>query len=323
MIKSLVYKAPILFSGLITTFIFILTLALYISPNYNSESVISVSSNESNTTPSALGIVSSFLGSGIDQSIGDLKAYLESDVASEDLKKMINIDEIYAKSTIDFLSRYRVSSKKDLKDYLKKRIVLKADTSGNLIINTFAFHPDDAFRVNLAVIMLASNYFDKRQTLNSKFAMHKYMCQYELSKDGFPDIDVNKILESEKIEFDANIDVNQFISANKMLLNKAYKYKSFCKPSLKSSEENPIGIPESTLRDINSATVEELIGNIYANSISTMTMSDAIEILAEPTINKKSEDKKIILYSIIVFILSILVFTTIRILFKLRDDFKF
>jgi len=323
MIKNLIYKAPILFPGLITTFIFILTLSIYISPNYNSESVISVSSNESNTASSALGIVSSFLGSGIDQSIGDLKAYLESDIASEDLKKMINIDEIYTKSTIDFFSRYRASSKKDLKDYLKKRIVLKADTSGNLIINTFAFQPDDALRVNLAVIMLASNYFDKRQTLNSKLAMHKHMCQYELSKDGFPEIDINKILEPEKIEFNANIDVNQFMSANKMLLTKAYKYKSFCKPSLRSSEENSIGMPEKTLRDLNSATVEELIGNIYLNSISTMTMSDAIEILAEPTINTKSEDKKIILYSIIVFIFSILVFTTVRILFKLRDDFKF
>lgn len=323
MIKNLAYKSPILFPGLITTFIFILILSLYVSPKYNSESVVSVSTKESNVASSALGIVSSFLGSGIDQSIGDLKAYLESDIASEDLKAMIDIDEIYAKSSIDFFSKYRVSSKKDLKDYLKKRIVLKADTSGNLIINTFAFQPEDALRVNLAVIMLASNYFDKRQALNSKLAMHKHICQYELSKDGFPEIDINNILEPEKKEFNAEIDINQFMSANKMLLTKAYQYKSFCKPSLKSSEEKSIGIPENTLRDLNSDTVKELIGNIYSNSISTMTMSDALEILAEPTLNKKSENKKIILYTIIVFIFSILCFTTIRILYKLRDDFRF
>lgn len=323
MIKKNFRKSPVIFPSLTVSFIYILILSFYISPKYDSESIISVSSGDSGSVSSALGFVSSFLGSGIDQSIGDLKAYLESDNAAEDIQEIIDITSIYSKKNIDFFSRYRPDSDKKLKEYLKKNIVLKADTSGNLIINTSAFKPDDALKVNLAVIMLSSNYFDKRQTLSSKLAMQKHICQFELSKDGFPEINIKNLLKEDKKESIRRLNIDDYKSANTMLLSKADLYMNLCQPILDKNLNTDIGIPANTLRDLNNESIKQLIGNIYSNSISTLTMSDAIEILAEPTLNKKSKNKEIILNSIIVFIFSIMFSTTVRIISKLRYDFRF
>lgn len=321
--SNLFFKYPIFLPSIFTSILYILLFSFYTSPKFNSESIISVSSGDQVSVSSALGFVNNLLGSGIDQSIGDLKAYLESDDAILDIKKVLDIEKIYSNSDIDFFSRYRPDSFGDLKSYLNNAISLKADTSGNLIITTSAFKPEDAYKVNLSLIMLSSNYFDRRQALSSKLSTQKYLCQFQLSKNGFPEIETNNLFEKDLSPIASKIDIDKFTSAHEMLMKKAEAYTELCNPSLLNQTSKATAIPEKTLRDLNNDTIKQIIGNIYSNSISAITMSDAIEILAEPTVSQKSERKHIILNTFLIFIFSILFFTTLRIIFKLRDDYRF
>ena len=321
-IRKLFIKFPILFPSFAASLLYIFIAIFYISPKYSSESIISVSSGDSQSVSSALGFVSSFLGSGISQSIGDLKAYLESDNAATDIQKLVDINDIFSSHDIDFFSRYRPESKQEIKEYLSKVITLKADESGNLIIETYAYKPKDAYILNLAVILLSSNYYDKRQNLSSKIAIQKHICQYQMSKNGFPAINLEKILNSNDENQKDLIDVNQFESANSMLLNKAESFSNACNSDIDNLRDT-IDIPSNTIRDFNNESLKQLIGNIYSNSISAMTMSDAIEILAEPSLNTKTESKEVFINSVIFFLFCLLLSTTIQILYKLRNDFRF
>ena len=67
---------------------------------------------------------------------------------------------------------------------------------------------------------------------------------------------------------------------------------------------------------------KQLISEIYKNSISMVTMSNAIDVIAEPIKSKKPINKFIALRTIIVLFFSILFFTTVRIILNLKDDFK-
>lgn len=318
--NNLFRKFPILFPSFAISLLYMFTLLFYISPKYSSQSIISVSSDESASVSSALGFVSSFLGSGIDQSIGDLVTYLESDNAASELAALVDIEKLFSNNNIDIFSRYNRDSRKDLKDYLKKVIQLKTDDSGNLIIETNAYEPQDAFRLNLALIMLSSNYFDRRQNLSSKIAIQKDICQYQLSKNGFLISKIDNLMDPKNNELEL-MEVDAFQSANDMLLKKAELLMEVC--SSNEFNEEFIDIPTNTLRDLNNESIKQLIGNIYSKSITAITMSDAIEVLAEPSLNEKTVEKKVVIKTLIVFLFSVLLTTTILIIFKLRNDFRF
>jgi hypothetical protein len=319
-IYSIIKRYPILLPSLVISLIYMITLSTYISPKYKSESIISVSSSdESGSVSSALGFVSNFLGSDINQSIGDLKTYLESDNAVYDLKKLIKLESIFLNNDIDFFSRYKPNARYSLKDFLKKVIILKTDDSGNLLIETYAYTSQDAYKLNLALIMLSSNYFDKRQNLSSKIAIQKDICQYQMSKNGFPFSNLDELIQPDN-KPSVLIDIESYNSANDMLLQKAESFMTACNTDEKGAQL--IDIPNNTLRDLNNESLKQLIGNIYSKSISAITMSDAIEIVAEPSINSKTESKNIILKSTFMFIFMSLSIITLLIIFKLRNDFK-
>lgn len=324
MLKINFSNFPILIPSIFISIIFMLVSFFYMTPRYTSESIISVSSEADPSINSAMGIVNNILGSNVDNSVGDLISFLESDNATNDLNKAVNIESIYSSSHIDLFSRYKKNSKVSLKKYLKKRINLKSDSSGNLVIESTAFTPEDAFKINLAIIMISSNFFDKRQSLTSKIAIQKDLCQFEISKDGITNENINFLLNIIEPK-SSDIKVGEYNSANEMLLNKADLFSEFCSsPSKKSNlSKIDIPIPNSTLRDLNNESLKQLISNIYRNSISTITMSDALEIIAEPSIANKENSKNIFLNSLIVLLFSILFFSTLLIIYKLRKDFSF
>lgn len=315
---KLFYKYPILGISLLISSIFLSYLCFFSSSKYKSSSIISISYESSGPSISSLGIVSNLLGSGIDQSIDDLKNYLESDEASVNLSNLIDIDQMYASSQIDYFSRYRPNSRLSLKEYLENIINLKSDGGKTLEIETFGFSPEDAYRLNLAIILISSNYFDKRQNLSSKVAFIQNLCQYDISSEGISIQNFNTL----DLEIEINeADLSESLSANDLLLQKAELFAEFC-TNKESKDLGTIKIPEDILRTVNSNTLQQLISEIYKNSISMVTMSNAIDVIAEPMKSKKPENKLIALRTIIVLFFSILFFTTVRIILNLKDDFK-
>ncbi len=317
MIK-LFYKYPILSISLLVSFIFLSYLYIFSSSKYKSSSIISISYESSSPSISSLGIVSNLLGSGIDQSIDDLKNYLESDEASVNLSNLIDVDRMFSSSEIDYFSRYKPNSRLSFKDYLENIINLKSDGGKTLEIETFAFSPEDAYRLNLAIILMSSNYFDKRQNLSSKVALIQNLCQYDISSEGI------NIQNLDTLDLGIQIkeaDISESLSANDLLFQKAELFNEFC-INKKGKDLNTIKIPEDILRTVNSNTLQQLISEIYKNSISMVTMSNAIDVIAEPIKSKKPINKFIALRTIIVLFFSILFFTTVRIILNLKDDFK-
>lgn len=315
---KLFYKYPILGLSLLISFIFVTYLFLFSSSKYKSSSIISISYESSSPSIGSLGIVSNLLGSGIDQSIDDLKNYLESDEASVNLSNLIDVDRMFSSSQIDYFSRYRPNSRLSLKDYLENIINLKSDGGKTLEIETFAFSPEDAYRLNLAIILISSNYFDKRQNLSSKVALIQNLCQYDISSEGI------NIQNFDTLDLEIEIkeaDISESLSANDLLFQKAELFAKFC-TNKEGKDLGTIKIPEDILRTVNSNTLQQLISEIYKNSISMVTMSNAIDVIAEPIKSKKPENKLIALRTIIVLFFSILFFTTVRIILNLKDDFK-
>ena len=97
-------------------------------------------------------------------------------------------------------------------------------------------------------------------------------------------------------------DISESLSANDLLFQKQSYLTNFA--SIKKGKDlNTIKIPEDILRTVNSNTLQQLISKIYKNSISMVTMSNAIDVIAEPIKSKKPVNKFIALRTIIVLFL--------------------
>lgn len=317
---NIFFSYPILSPAIMISCLYLLIAMLYISPKYTSNSIISISEKENGVT-SAFGLVSSFIGSQVKQSVGDLKNYLESDQAATELSKLINIEEFFSNNKVDLISKFKPQSSSTLKQYLENVLILKVDSSGNLLIQTNAFSPENAYKFNLAVIMLSSNYFDRRQQIASRIAFQKDICQYKLSTDGFENIVLEELMRVSELDFKTS-SLNNFNSANEMLLNKAELFSELC--SSKKSDQPFEGsvLPNKTIRDVNSESLKNLIGNMYSNAINFLTMSDAVEIVAEPSINFKAKKEHIFVNTFLIFLFSIMLISSLKIIYNLRDDFK-
>ena len=308
---------PIIAYSIIFSVGYFLYLGFLQTPKFKSESIISISYEENKSVINSIGMVSNLLGSGIDQSIEDLSDYLESDEAILKLDNIFPIIKIFSSKEIDFFSRYKPNSFSSINDYIEDMVIFSSDGGKTLTIETYAFNSEDAHKLNLAIILLASNYFDKRQSLSAKISLIQNLCQYEVSRDGINIGDLQEINLFDELEV-PNIEL--FNSANDMLYTKAKNFTELC-VSLEASDSFVRKIPTDTLRNINSDTLEQLINEIYVDSISIVTMSDAINVIAEPIKREKPEKKYIFLKTAIVLFFSILFFTTVKILLKLRDDF--
>ena len=100
---------------------------------------------------------------------------------------------------------------------------MKSDGGKTLEIETFAFSPEDAYRLNLAIILMSSNYFDKRQNLSSKVALIQNLCQYDISSEG---INIQNLIHDLGIRLEA--DISESLSANDLLFQKAELFNEFC-----------------------------------------------------------------------------------------------
>lgn len=303
----------------------VLIYSLFITtPKYKTESIIYMAEPEAGLSLSAGGFVSDILGSTSNQSIHQLKEYFESDSGANDFSYLVNTDAYLRSSGIDFFSAYkpRILNMK-LSDYLSRNIIKIniLSESGSVKLTTYGFSEEQSFRANIVVLLMASNYFDKKQQLNSEIAKVQRLCQlFAESGDIFSEkkIDTLDLISKNEI---ADID-----SGYDLLSIKANKYLETCQnhstKEISNSDKTKIPVPDNTLRQINAESLKRTISKIYDDSLDTITMSQNLTIITEPIRPRNPESKYSLVKASLALFFSILILLTIKILANMRHDFK-
>jgi len=322
MIKNLFIKYPLLSTPIIFSLVVLLYSIFITTPKYKTESIIHMTISDRDSLLSSSGLFSSVLsGSSSNKLIYQLKEYFESDSGANDFINLIDTNDFYMSSGVDFFSAYKPNIfNTKISDYLNKKIIkinILPDSESIQII-TYGFTKEKSFRGNITSILMASNYLDKIQQLNSQIARVQRLCQI-YSDSNYLFLDQNELKNI--ISKDDLKDIN---SGYKLLSIKANKYLESCQNSknLASGEKIQTVLPESTLREINIESVKTAVGKIYNESIDAITMSENLTIVTEPLYPYQSESKYSILKFFLAFFFTFLISLTIKILVSMKNDFK-
>lgn len=306
-----------LLSALVSS-IFILSLT---SSVYKSSSAIDVSSSGSDSFASSF--TSSLVSSSGSSDAFQIKLYLESHEASNTLREKYEIENFFVKDDISFFSKFRNTWYQNFHEYLEGKLKISVDANSNtLLIETFAFSPEEAKLFNLSLVDIISDFLNKKARLTAVNSRSGKMCELYLANSGLIGLNINEI------EFESRVLFNESSSLNKLLIDKADSFRDYCVNKLNSpsNPETPnkesLNIPSFELRAINAEASKNIITEIYQDSIGIISEAEYIDIVAEPVIADKPESKMTILISLIVYAITFIALITIKIFIRLTDEFK-
>jgi capsule polysaccharide export protein KpsE/RkpR len=305
-------------SSLLVGLLFYIFITFFTSSIYKSESIIDVSLNK--TESLSTNIVSSILPTSGNQDAFQVKLYLESREASFLVRERINIATLFQDKNIKIFSRFRESKRHTFHEYLQDKIKITVDGDSNsIILQTFSFDPADSKNINLHLIDMTADFFNKKTKLASLNARSNKICELYSANAGI--LDIGNI----SMPVDTSI-VENSSSANDLLITKAENFKDFCLEKLQfdKTEDIPelLNIPIYELKNINAEASKRIIMDLYQKSMDAVSDTDYMEVIAEPIISDQPESKRAILYSFLVTIFSFIVLLGIRIIFSISDEFK-
>ncbi len=294
-----------------------LFMTFFISPSYKSQSILDISSEDESMSTNTL--FDSIVTPG-PQDAYQLKAFLSSNEASSIFEKNTDINKIYANEDITFFSRFRKNKRNSFHDFYLKKIFLSIDADSNaLIIDTFAFSPEDAQFINLQLINMSADFFNRKARMQSFNIKTSKICElYSINSD---------ILNLDMTDFDSDSElVSKSDSANELLLSKSMRYKDLCLERLDESSEDDQAtseiFPFFELKNINADASKQVLLEIYDKSLDSVTSSNNLKIIAEPITPTTAENKNIILYSILVFVITFITLLSMKILLRLNEEFE-
>ena len=177
------------FKSIIIIMLLVILYYIFIAANrYVSHSIITIkaTSNDSNITITGLGGILGSKGTGTNEDISFLKSYISSPDMLKVLEKEINIKELYASEKIDFLFKINKNiNNDDFLEYYQNRIKIK-EIDGLLHIQTEGFTPEQATKINLAILKESERFVNDLSHKNAKeqldFAeseLYKYKLKYQ------------------------------------------------------------------------------------------------------------------------------------------------
>jgi capsule polysaccharide export protein KpsE/RkpR len=301
----------------IISFIF---LYFFISSSYKSESILDVSLNEKESISSSL--VSSIIPSSGATDSFQVKLFLESEEASLIFRSRVNIESLFQNEKITYFSKFRESRIQTFHDYIQNKLNILVDGDSNtLIIQTNAFSSKDAKNINLHLINMTADFFNKKSKLASSNARSNKICELYSANAGILRMDDLYISEDYSI-------VDKSSSANELLVTKAELYKEQClsqleNTSLTNDEKlNFLKIPSFELRNINAEASKKIITDLYQKSMDAVSETDYMEIIAEPIEPDQPENKMALIYSVLIMIITWIVILGIKIIVRLSDEFS-
>jgi len=296
----------------------------FTSKVYKSESVIDVNTNQ--TESFATSITNSFLPSVGTNDAFQVMLYLQSNESSNLLRKEYKVDKFFLKDEISFFSKFRDNRFQNFHNYLTNKISITSDgDSGTLTIATYAFVPQDAKSLNLSLVDITANFFNRKARLAAINSRSGKICELLLTNTSVIDMATNEINNIEPL-----IEINEVNSLNQLLINKAENFKEYCirkindtSKSLYDSNENSLNIPAFELRSINVEAAKNIITQIYEDSLGAISEAEYIDVIVEPVIPDKAESRLAVIISLIIFCITFLTLVAIKICIRLSDEFSF
>lgn len=306
----------VVFAGIIS-FSF---LYFFISPSFKSESILDVSLNEKESISSSL--VSSIIPTSGATDSFQVKLFLESEEASRIFRSRVNIENLFQNKEITYFSKFRESRIQTFHDFIQNKFNILVDGDSNtLIIQTNAFSSQDAKNINLHLINMTADFFNKKSKLASSNARSNKICELYSANAGILGVDELDMSEDYSI-------VDKSSSANELLVTKAELYKMQCLNQLENSSSedtqklNLLNIPSFELRNINAEASKKIITDLYQKSMDAVSETDYMEIIVEPIEPDQPEKKGALLYSILIMIVTWIVLLGIKIIVRLSDEFS-
>lgn len=315
---NLILNIPIFKLSVFLSFLCYLFITFLTSPVFKSTSIIDVSSeNEQISTSSSF--LDSFGGTSAKDAF-QLKSYLESKEASNFFEQNADIEKIFSNEEIKYLSRYRLNGSTSFHDYFIRKIDITIDADSNsVIISTDAFNASDALYINLELINMASEFFNRKARLSSINSKASKICElYSINSN---------ILNIEPIEYEYDEKlVEKSESANELLILKSQNYRDFCLENFNSrinSSENDLNLfPSFEIKNINAGASKQILADIYNDSLDSITSSNNIQIIAEPVKSDNYESLNRLVYCILVFAISFILLVTLKVVIRLRNEFE-
>ena len=296
------------------SFIFLAGLIFFYSSSYKSVSIISVQDQDTQTNISS-SLINSFVNNS-PESLHQLKSFLESNDASHQFAGLINTDEFYKSKDIRILSRFGTFFSNRFHDYyLDITNFSIMDESNTIEIETFGFSPEQAMRANIALIYIASEFFDQRERLSASIALAKKRCELAISKSA----DINDVFIDPT--FNDAINIDDFDSANSLISSKSAAFYDKCLNYELVEDSVSPSLPLSALNDVNSSSSKILVSEIFDSKMNTLSITDNIIIIAEPIIPIQPEKKRLLIKTLFFFLTAFLILLSTKVLFKVRDNF--
>ena len=313
-LNNLLEKVGIKRLSLGVTFIFFICLVFLNSSSYKSVSIISV--QDQDTQPSVSSSLINSLVNNSPESLHQLKSFLESNDASYQFSDLINIDEFYASKDIRFFSRFGTFFFDRFQDYYLGITDFNImDESNTIEIQTIGFTPEQALRANIALIYIASEFFDQRERLSASIALAKKRCELAISKSA----DINDVFIDPT--FNDAINIDDFDSANSLISSKSAAFYDKCLNYELVEDSVSPSLPLSALNDVNSSSSKILVSEIFDSKMNTLSITDNIIIIAEPIIPIQPEKKRLLIKTLFFFLTAFLILLSTKVLFKVRDNF--
>jgi hypothetical protein len=311
--KLSVFRTSLVISLL--TFCFIV---IAITPVYKSKSIIDIAQDKNES----FSIATSLLSSNNSSEAFQVKLYLESNELSELYKSSYDVEELFANKNISYFSRYKENFFSTFHKYFQKKINVIVDAdSDTLIIETFAYTPESAKNINLQLINITANFFNRKSRLAALNDRSSKFCELYFTNAGI--INANPplgLLRNDSLKI-----IDESLSANDLLSNKAKSFQDFCISEFnmnKNINGQIVDIPDYELRTINAEASKKIIGDIYMTSMSAIAEVDYMQIIAEPVISTRPESRKALILSLLSFVFSTITLVSIKIIYRLSNEFK-
>ena len=307
-------RKVVIFSFVPAGFLF-LYLNFLAAPKYISEMSIALNNDRSSSSmlAGAQGLFPA--GVGADSNVAKLKLFLESKEATSSASSILSLKDIYSKG--DIFNRLFFSDDIDAIHNIRLsnlQIELK-DESSALIIKSKAYDPNDAFNLNMSLIVSINHYLNKNTRLANEIIETNKICELQSLRS---DLSNNFALESNNAK--ELILSNELLNGSDLIIELTQKRRSNCleAPTGPQLDNN---LPDLT-SDMLFSAYETALKSITSNRLEKWNNKDSLEIVAEPNLPIKQANSYSFLKSIGLLIVTILIIYTSTILQRIFKEFE-
>lgn len=297
---------------LIYTALFAFYLTFLLSPRYESEMIIKVTTD----SDSQINFNVPVIGSSQDEELEEIKEFLESEEGINgliaNLKNSIRFEKLLRPNFLDFYSKGIIF---DLKDQLERYIDIEKDDNLNgLKITTTGFTNFDPYIINTAIILTANEYFNEQNLLMGIMESANNLCN--LAKE---QIDYSQVI------LQISEDVNSENGLREILRNVGEKNISRCLEILTSNKSENIsfyGFPEKTMLNLDASFKENAIKDIFSSLKKIQLSEQKIKIISKPELPNEQVEKRYLLNSLLFFITIIVLYASFTISVKIFREYN-